>query len=77
MFLHRRFASLSLTFHGPNLPGSRYAGLLLERVGNRCIAATRPSIPIDVDDSLGKGLRGFLGQVVPDAALDDPVRVVP
>ena len=30
----------------------------------------------DFDDSLGKGLRGFLGKVVPDATLDDPVRVL-
>ena len=29
----------------------------------------------NVDDSLGKGLRRFLGQIVSDAALDDPVRV--
>src|SRR5262249_27408622 len=30
----------------------------------------------DVDDRLGEGLRGFLGQVVPDAACDGPVLVV-
>ena len=29
----------------------------------------------NVDDSLGKGLGRFLGQIVSDAALDDPVRV--
>ena len=29
----------------------------------------------DVDDSLGKGLRGFLRQIVPDAAGDGPVRI--
>src|SRR5215467_15748015 len=31
---------------------------------------------IDVGYRLGEGLRGFLGQVVPDAALDRPVRVL-
>jgi hypothetical protein len=35
----------------------------------------RYSKAIDVDDSLGKGLRGFLKQIVPYAALDDPVLV--
>ena len=35
----------------------------------------RRSIPVDVDERLGKGLRGFLWQVMPDAALDNPVRV--
>ena len=29
----------------------------------------------DIDDGLGKGLRRFLWQVVPDAALDEPVLV--
>ncbi len=33
------------------------------------------SITVDFYDSLGKVLRGFLRQIVPDAALDDPVRV--
>jgi hypothetical protein len=31
---------------------------------------------VDVDDRLGEGLRGLLGQVVPDAALDRPVLVL-
>jgi hypothetical protein len=30
---------------------------------------------INVDDGLGKGLRGFLRQIVPDAVLDDPVLI--
>jgi hypothetical protein len=30
---------------------------------------------VPFDDGLGKGLRGFLGKVVPDAALDRPVRI--
>jgi hypothetical protein len=30
---------------------------------------------MDVDDRLGEGLRSFLGKVVPDAALDGPVRI--
>src|ERR1700681_3232796 len=34
------------------------------------------SITVNVDYSLGEGLRGFLRQIVTDAALDDPVRVV-
>src|SRR2546425_5714423 len=33
------------------------------------------SITINFDDSLGKGLRSFLRQIVPDAALDDPVHI--
>jgi hypothetical protein len=33
------------------------------------------SITIDFDDSLSKSLRSFLRQIVPDAALDDPVRI--
>jgi len=33
------------------------------------------SITIDFYDSLGKFLRSFLRQIVPDAALDDPVRL--
>ena len=32
-------------------------------------------VPVDIDDSLGKGLRRFLRQIVPDAARDDPVRI--
>src|SRR5882762_1189166 len=31
---------------------------------------------VDVDHSLGKSLRGFLRQIVPDAALDEPVRIL-
>jgi hypothetical protein len=34
------------------------------------------SITVDVDDSLSKGLRRFLRQVVPDAAPDRPVRIL-
>src|SRR5713226_3829016 len=33
------------------------------------------SITVDFDDGCGEGLRGFLRQIVPDAALDDPVRI--
>jgi len=32
-----------------------------------------PCITIDVDDSVGKGVRGFLRQIVADAAWDKPV----
>jgi len=33
------------------------------------------SVTADIDHSLDNGLRGFLSQIVPDAALDDPVRI--
>jgi hypothetical protein len=29
----------------------------------------------DLDDGVGEGFWGFLGKVVPDAALDGPVRI--
>ena len=32
-------------------------------------------IGVDVGDGLGEGLRGFLRQIVPDATVDDPVRI--
>ena len=35
-----------------------------------------PALAIDVDDSLGKGLWSLLRQIVPDAALDEPVRIL-
>ena len=34
---------------------------------------TGPSKAIDVDDSFGEGFRSLLREIVPDAALDDPV----
>ena len=34
-------------------------------------------VAIDLEHGLGKGVRGFLWQVVPYAALDRPVRVFP
>jgi hypothetical protein len=34
------------------------------------------SIVVDVDHSLGKSLRGFLRQIVPDSSLDEPVRIL-
>ena len=36
---------------------------------------SRRTETVDVDHRLGKGLRGFLRQIVPDAARDNPVRV--
>ena len=33
------------------------------------------SEPLDVEHRLGESLRGFLGQIVADAALDEAVRV--
>ena len=38
-------------------------------------SAVRRSITVDIDYRLGKGLRRFLRQIVPDAAFDKPVRV--
>jgi len=35
----------------------------------------RRLVPVDIDASLGKGLQSFLGQIVPDAAIDDAVRI--
>ena len=53
--------------------------ILFQRDGNRCLriplGKMLRSITIDFDDRFGKGLRGFLRQIVPDAALDDPVRI--
>ena len=40
----------------------------------RC-AGYRRSIIVDLDDGLGKLLRGFLREVVPNAARDDPVLI--
>src|SRR5829696_6001661 len=54
------------------------AGMLARFSRESGIAVSRPtrlSIRIDVDDSLSKGLRGFLGQVVPDTSLDNPMRI--
>ena len=39
-------------------------------------AVRRRSETVDVDDRLGESLRGFLRQVVTDAAADDPVRIL-
>ena len=39
-------------------------------------AGAHGSIAVDVDHSLGKSLRGFLRQIVPDAALEEPVRIL-
>src|SRR5580765_5254463 len=38
-------------------------------------SAVRRSIIVDIDYRLGKGLRRFLRQIVPDAAFDKPVRI--
>ena len=35
-----------------------------------------PCVTGDFDDRVGKGLRGFLRQIVPDAAFDSPVRAI-
>src|ERR687892_2835221 len=32
-------------------------------------------VTVDFDDSFGKGLRGFLRQIVPNTARDDPVPI--
>jgi hypothetical protein len=38
--------------------------------------ARRSSVAIHVDDGIGEGLGCFLWQVVPDAAGDDPMRII-
>src|SRR5918911_767832 len=38
-------------------------------------AGARPLVAVDLDDSLGEGLGGFLRQIVPDATRNDPVCV--
>src|SRR5215813_3695372 len=42
----------------------------------QCLRRLRASITVDFGDSLGKGLRRFLRQIVPDAALDKSVRIL-
>ena len=50
---------------------------LFSKPGGCAIHVDEPrSLPIDVDDGLGKGLGSFLRQVVPNAAGDDPVLVL-
>jgi len=39
------------------------------------LVRARRSIPINIEDRFGKGLRGFLRQTVPDAARDHPVHL--
>ena len=41
----------------------------------RCCRNGR-SVPIDVNDGLGEVARGFLGQIVTDAAFDQSMRVL-
>ena len=47
--------------------------ILFQRDGNRCLriplGKMLRSVSIDFDDRFGEGLRGFLRQIVPDAAL--------
>src|SRR2546421_8378312 len=43
------------------------------------VASSKPrpsTFSDDIDDGLGEGLRRFLGQIVPDAVLDGPVRIL-
>ncbi len=42
---------------------------------SRDVRLTHRSITVNFDNSVGKGLRRFLRQIVPDAALDEPVRI--
>jgi hypothetical protein len=46
-----------------------------DRLGSATEYGVDGDVPVDLDDRLGKGLRRFLRQVVPDAALNHPVRV--
>src|SRR5215203_2460096 len=43
--------------------------------GSFLLASGSFGVTVDFDDSFGKGLRGFLRQIVPNAALDVPVRI--
>src|SRR5215208_2661746 len=43
--------------------------------GSFLLASGSFGVTVDFDDSFGKGLRGFLRQIVPNAARDDPVRI--
>src|SRR5215213_5597970 len=52
---------------------SRQGSLLSSASPSSRSAAMCRSITIDLDDSCGEGLRGFLRQVVPNTTLDDPV----
>jgi hypothetical protein len=45
--------------------------LVVKRLGGRVWACV-----VDVDDGLSEGLRGFLGQIVTNAAFDQPVLVL-
>ena len=36
----------------------------------------RPTKGVDINDGLCKGFRSFLGQIVPDASRDIPVRIL-
>src|SRR5262245_10423049 len=42
----------------------------------QCLRRLRASITVDFGDSLGKGLRRFLRQIVPDASSDESVRIL-
>src|SRR5689334_13644805 len=48
---------------------------LAPRLRSWITPSSNGSIIIHVHDSLGKGLRRFLRQIMPDAALDSPVRI--
>src|SRR5215467_2791900 len=50
--------------------------LMLKAMVFSLFAATHSAFGGDVDDSLGKGLGGFLRQIVPDATRDIPVRIL-
>src|SRR5579862_1419449 len=43
---------------------------------NQTCNAEPRSVAVDIDYGLGEGLRGFLGQVVPDATADHPVLIL-
>src|SRR5215207_5077348 len=58
---------------GPDVPSCARTATCRTRARSR---GRRPSIAVDFDDGFGKGPRGFLGQIVPDAAFDEPVRVL-
>src|ERR1700737_2072735 len=62
----------------PHQNGARPTGSEAEPRREIALAGLRRSrtVTVDFDDSFGKGLRRFLGQVVSDAAFDESVRVL-
>src|SRR5829696_7798580 len=65
-------ATIVMAGHGRSWPQCQESG---GEKGSFLLASGSFGVTVDFDDSFGKGLRGFLRQIVPNAALDDPVRI--